>query len=153
MRTFDSCSLCLQRARDPVACTRGHIYCKECIYSDLLSQRKEIKRYQAKLDALAREEEEERDNAKNRARERVVADFEKNQLGLGVKRKETEGSSKPDASLEGAFTYITLPFTPRLILTLTTIIITQHPEASNASSPYSTKRLWINSLKRLKRLP
>lgn len=105
MRGFDSCSLCLQRARDPVACSRGHLYCKECIYSDLLSQRKEIKRYQAKLDALAREEEEERDNAKNRARERVVADFEKNQLGLGAKKKEVsviEGSTKSDSS-EGAY--------------------------------------------------
>ncbi|KAF8331946.1 uncharacterized protein EI90DRAFT_904478 [Cantharellus anzutake] len=103
MREFDSCSLCLQRARDPVSCSRGHLYCKECVYSDLLSQRKEIKRYQAKIEAMAAEEEEERETAILKARERVISDFEKNQLGLGGKRtdlKPPEGVGKSESSVE-----------------------------------------------------
>jgi hypothetical protein len=35
MRNFDACSLCLQRAREPIACDQGHLFCKECAYTDL----------------------------------------------------------------------------------------------------------------------
>lgn len=35
MRRFDACALCLQRARDPVACHKGHLFCKECALTDL----------------------------------------------------------------------------------------------------------------------
>lgn len=35
MRNFDACALCLQRAREPTACDEGHLFCKECVYSDL----------------------------------------------------------------------------------------------------------------------
>ncbi|KAG8951475.1 hypothetical protein FRC04_006007 [Tulasnella sp. 424] len=81
-----SCALCLQRARDPVACSEGHLYCKECIYTDLLEQKKEIKRQQVKLEAMAKEEEEEKERRKVAARERVLKDFEERQLGLGTKK-------------------------------------------------------------------
>jgi nitric oxide synthase-interacting protein len=35
MRRFDCCALCLQRAREPLACNEGHLFCKECVYTDL----------------------------------------------------------------------------------------------------------------------
>ena len=35
MRNFDACALCLNRARDPVTCNEGHLFCKECVYTDL----------------------------------------------------------------------------------------------------------------------
>ena len=35
MRRFDACALCLNSARDPVACNEGHLFCKECAYTDL----------------------------------------------------------------------------------------------------------------------
>ncbi|KAJ8088941.1 hypothetical protein PM082_014188 [Marasmius tenuissimus] len=35
MRQFDACSLCLNKAREPVACNEGHLFCKECVYTDL----------------------------------------------------------------------------------------------------------------------
>lgn len=93
MRQFDACSLCLQRAREPVACQRGHIYCKECVYTDLLAQKKEIKKHQSKLETMAREEEEERIKAKASARERVLLDFERRHVGLGASSGPTNGSS------------------------------------------------------------
>lgn len=46
MRNFDACALCLQRARDPIACNHGHLFCKECAYSDLRMQSRTL---QAKL--------------------------------------------------------------------------------------------------------
>ncbi|EIM87209.1 uncharacterized protein STEHIDRAFT_96232 [Stereum hirsutum FP-91666 SS1] len=84
MRRFDACALCLNRARDPVACQDGHLFCKECIYTDLLSQKKDIKRQKDRLEALKKEAEAEKARAKEAARERVLADFERGQLGLGA---------------------------------------------------------------------
>ncbi|KAN0094601.1 hypothetical protein V8E55_002888 [Tylopilus felleus] len=84
MRNFDACALCLQRARDPIACNHGHLFCKECAYSDLLSQKKDIKRQKERLEQLKREAEEEKQRALEAARERVLRDFEKGQLGLSA---------------------------------------------------------------------
>ncbi|KAF8639223.1 hypothetical protein AX17_001708 [Amanita inopinata Kibby_2008] len=82
MRNFDACALCLNRAREPLACNEGHLFCKECVYTDLLSQKKDIKRQKGKLEVLKREAEEERERARAAARERVLFEFEKGQLGL-----------------------------------------------------------------------
>ncbi|QRW00463.1 Zinc finger, C3HC4 type (RING finger) protein [Ceratobasidium sp. AG-Ba] len=87
MKRFDACTLCLQQAREPVSCEQGHLYCKECVYSDLLSQKKEIKRFKTKLEELAREEEAEKAKAMQAARERVLRDFERGQLGLGTRKE------------------------------------------------------------------
>ena len=45
-RTFDCCSLCLKVLQSPKACHKGHLFCKECIFENLLAQRKKIKRQQ-----------------------------------------------------------------------------------------------------------
>ncbi|EMD36841.1 hypothetical protein CERSUDRAFT_114763 [Gelatoporia subvermispora B] len=82
MRRFDACALCLQRARDPVACHKGHLFCKECVYTDLVTQMQDIKRQKARLEKLKQETEEERQRAREAARERVLLEFEKGQLGL-----------------------------------------------------------------------
>jgi len=85
MRRFDACALCLNRAREPVACDEGHLFCKECVYTDLLTQKKVIKRQKEKLDAWKRESEEEKARARELARERVLLEFEKSQLGLAAR--------------------------------------------------------------------
>jgi nitric oxide synthase-interacting protein len=48
----------------------------------LVSQKKDIKRQKEKLEGMKREAEEERARAKEAARERVLLEFEKGQLGL-----------------------------------------------------------------------
>jgi hypothetical protein len=35
MRLFNACSLCLERARIPLACSEGHLFCTECVFTDL----------------------------------------------------------------------------------------------------------------------
>ncbi|KDQ56682.1 hypothetical protein JAAARDRAFT_689563 [Jaapia argillacea MUCL 33604] len=77
MRRFDACALCLQRAREPLACQEGHLFCKECVYTDLLTQKKDIKRQKERLEVMKREAEEEKRKAMEAARERVLRDFEK----------------------------------------------------------------------------
>ncbi|KAG8934898.1 hypothetical protein FRC02_009020 [Tulasnella sp. 418] len=91
------CALCLQRARDPVACSQGHLYCKECVYTDLLEQKKEIKRQQAKLEAMAKEEEAEKERVRAAARERVLKDFETRQLGLGASQRARAAGAEDKA--------------------------------------------------------
>ncbi|KZT63145.1 hypothetical protein DAEQUDRAFT_734156 [Daedalea quercina L-15889] len=93
MRRFDACALCLQRAREPVSCQKGHLFCKECVYTDLVTQLDDIKRQKARLEAMKREAEEERQRAREAARERVLLEFEKGQLGL---------ASAPTISTSGA---------------------------------------------------
>ncbi|GJE93158.1 hypothetical protein PsYK624_093170 [Phanerochaete sordida] len=100
MRRFDACALCLQKARDPVACTKGHMFCKECVYTDLVTQLNDIKRQKVKLEALKKEAEEERQRAREAARERVLLDFEKGQLGLAAKGPGATTSGTGDGSKE-----------------------------------------------------
>ncbi|PVU85728.1 hypothetical protein BB559_006845 [Furculomyces boomerangus] len=56
-RDFDCCYLCLQKARIPVCCLKGHLSCKECIYESILSQKANIirleKNYKEYLETLA----------------------------------------------------------------------------------------------------
>ncbi|KAJ3996484.1 hypothetical protein F5050DRAFT_1799584 [Lentinula boryana] len=92
MRRFDACALCLNRAREPLACNEGHLFCKECVYTDLLTQKKDIKRQKDKLESMKKEAKEEREKAKLAARERVLREFEKGQLGLGVNKPSKTGS-------------------------------------------------------------
>ncbi|KAK1234570.1 hypothetical protein PQX77_002227 [Marasmius sp. AFHP31] len=103
MRQFDACSLCLNKAREPVACNEGHLFCKECVYTDLLTQKKDIKRQKEKLEGLKKEAEEEKLRAKEAARERVLLDFEKGQLGLSGRPSVTTGTStnSGDSKQEG----------------------------------------------------
>ncbi|EJT96582.1 hypothetical protein DACRYDRAFT_120012 [Dacryopinax primogenitus] len=83
MRPFSACSLCLSRARDPVCCSQGHLYCRECVLEDLVAQKKEMKRWEKRVGEWEREEEAERLRARERARERVVREFEMSQVGIG----------------------------------------------------------------------
>ncbi|KAN0136871.1 hypothetical protein V8E53_005312 [Lactarius tabidus] len=106
MRRFDACALCLQRARDPVACQEGHLFCKECAYTDLLAQKKDIKRQKERLEALKKEAEQEKVKAKEAARERVLAEFEKGQLGLAaVASVTTSGTDAPGRGTKRKFAF------------------------------------------------
>ncbi|KIJ64689.1 hypothetical protein HYDPIDRAFT_89448 [Hydnomerulius pinastri MD-312] len=103
MRNFDACALCLQRARDPMACDHGHLFCKECAYTDLLTQKKDIKRQKERLAQLKKDAEAEKQLALEAARERVLRDFEKGQLGLSANLPSiaTTSGAESKASRDG----------------------------------------------------
>ncbi|MCJ1243543.1 hypothetical protein MMC30_000740 [Trapelia coarctata] len=94
---FASCRLCLQIARDPVACAaNGDIFCRECIVSNLLAQRKEIKRLEKEQERQRLEEEEEATERAEEEKERAVNEFEKVMMGLegGSEKKSTVNLEK-----------------------------------------------------------
>ncbi|GAA5952671.1 hypothetical protein JCM3765_002242 [Sporobolomyces pararoseus] len=92
-KDFDACSLCLRRAIEPRVCTSGHIYCQECVVSNLLEQKKDIKRQNILLERMRAESEQEMAEARAVARERVMKEFETAQTGLGSKAAEGKVSS------------------------------------------------------------
>ncbi|KAH7041301.1 uncharacterized protein B0I36DRAFT_282150 [Microdochium trichocladiopsis] len=82
---FSACRLCLETARDPVSCTHGDIFCRECALSNILAQKKEIKRLAKVREAEAREAEEQKDRQDAEDRERAIREFEMTQNGLDVR--------------------------------------------------------------------
>lgn len=121
-QNFDSCALCLRRARPPVKlCDQGHVYCnvsrarhshvagsiprltrfqrhQECVVESLVQQKKEIKRAEMLVDQLKAEEASQREAAREAARQRVLDDFEATQTrfvsnGIGSGVAQT-GSTK-----------------------------------------------------------
>ncbi|KAL8664095.1 MAG: hypothetical protein Q9168_007975 [Polycauliona sp. 1 TL-2023] len=99
---FASCVLCLQPSRDPVACSsHGDIFCRECIVSNLLAQRKEIKRLEKEGERRRQEDEENATGRAEEERERSVREFEATMMGLeGSSAKPTKKKGNNSASLE-----------------------------------------------------
>ncbi|KAK8066077.1 E3 ubiquitin-protein ligase [Apiospora hydei] len=93
---FSSCRLCLEPALDPVACTHGDLFCRECALSNILAQKKEIKRLDKLREAEARDRDEDTARQKAEEQERAVREFEMTQRGLDVAgRKLGEKKKKP----------------------------------------------------------
>jgi hypothetical protein len=82
-KQFDHCSLCLNQVESPVTCNQGHLFCKVCIYTSLLDQKKEIAHVKATLLSLEKDHQLQRERARADAMERVQKDFERVQSGGG----------------------------------------------------------------------
>ena len=79
---FGFCSLCLEDAREPVACPRGDIFCRECALENLVAQKKELKRAEKARQNAEREAARIRAIEDEEERERAIRDFELTQAGL-----------------------------------------------------------------------
>ncbi len=82
---FASCRLCLLPARTPVSCSHGDIFCRECALSNILAQKKEIKRLEKSREMEMAEAEEMTVREEEEARQRAVEEFERVQMGLEAK--------------------------------------------------------------------
>jgi nitric oxide synthase-interacting protein len=82
---FASCRLCLLPARAPVSCSHGDIFCRECALSNILAQKKEIKRLEKAREREMTETEEMTAKEEEEARQRAVEEFERVQMGLEAK--------------------------------------------------------------------
>lgn len=68
-----------------MSCPHGDIFCRECALSNILAQKKEIKRLEKVREKEGREAEEDRNREEDEAKERAVQEFEKIQMGLDAK--------------------------------------------------------------------
>jgi nitric oxide synthase-interacting protein len=75
-----------------------------------VAQKKDIRRQKGRLDALKKGAELEKLKAKEAARERVLADFEKGQLGPAAAAAAAAGVTTSGAEGTGAITGINLVF-------------------------------------------
>lgn len=82
---FASCRLCLLPARSPVSCPHGDIFCRECALSNILAQKKEIKRLERAKEKELAEIQETTVNEEEEAKQRAIEEFERVQMGLEAK--------------------------------------------------------------------
>ncbi|KAF2027948.1 hypothetical protein EK21DRAFT_114297 [Setomelanomma holmii] len=79
---FGSCQLCLLPSVDPVCCPQGDLFCQECAMTNLLAQRKEMKRMEKVHERQKLEDDDQRSREDEAARLRAVEEFEAVQAGL-----------------------------------------------------------------------
>jgi hypothetical protein len=79
---------------DPVSCLQGDIYCRECALSNILAQKKEIKRLEKTLQQEEREQSEAKARHEAEAQERAIREFELTQAGLDVKASRDSARSR-----------------------------------------------------------
>ncbi|KAK9467801.1 nitric oxide synthase-interacting [Lipomyces arxii] len=152
-RELDTCQLCLMKSRDPVACpTDGHIFCRECVVENLISQLTEIKRMNKEIEVKQQEEAEKEAEDEEKSRQSEIRRFEMLQSGIGgsAKRKldEQDSNSRKRRSTE--------TYEPKLsafwIPSLTPSIEKQSSEAPKlnpvcpSSEPEHTHNLSLKSL-------
>jgi nitric oxide synthase-interacting protein len=113
---FGSCGLCLNIARDPVSCRRGDIFCRECALSNILTQKKDIKRAQKARAVADGEAAKLKAHEDEQEQARAVQDFELTQAGLDRKNKVnvTEmNDEKPSTKVDESNALALVPATKR----------------------------------------
>ncbi|KAL2270290.1 hypothetical protein VTJ83DRAFT_2474 [Remersonia thermophila] len=110
---FASCWLCLEPAVDPVSCLHGDIFCRECALSNILAQKREIKRAEKLREQVEREAREEQARRDAEAQERAIRDFELTQQGLSIQKGTAgPGTTSTSAAVAAATTTTTTTTTP-----------------------------------------
>ncbi|KAI1110783.1 hypothetical protein F5Y14DRAFT_343117 [Nemania sp. NC0429] len=98
---FSACHLCLETAVDPVSCAHGDMFCRECALSNILAQKKEIKRLEKLKGQDDRDAREHQARLDAEAHERAVREFEMTQNGLDVpSRTPASASASAPASAD-----------------------------------------------------
>lgn len=81
-KPFDHCTLCLHPVRDPMACTEGHLFCRECIYSNLLTQKEDMAEKTAAWEADQARREAEGEQRVAEAEEAKFRAFDRAERGI-----------------------------------------------------------------------
>eukprot|EP01116_Phalansterium_solitarium_P019871 TRINITY_DN570_c1_g1_i1.p1 TRINITY_DN570_c1_g1~~TRINITY_DN570_c1_g1_i1.p1 ORF type:complete len:286 (-),score=108.03 TRINITY_DN570_c1_g1_i1:337-1194(-) len=98
VKPFDHCSLCLHPVVNPMTCTKGHLYCKECIFQSLLEQKKKIERQLKQYDQQQKEIEAEEQTKESEKKAKELAQFDKSVVGFTAGRGK-ESKEKPKVKL------------------------------------------------------
>jgi len=82
IKPFDACCICISTVTNPVCCREGHLFCKECILTQLLIQKKEKKQQMAKYLEQQAKLEQKKQEQEAQALSEIKAQFEKTNEGL-----------------------------------------------------------------------
>ena len=72
---FGYCSLSLNRAKDPLVSPSGYIYCKECIYENLLAQKQQIQQNKLAYEKYCEKVEQEKQDKVVQSEEKELSKF------------------------------------------------------------------------------
>lgn len=94
-----ACNLCFSPcANDPVACPdEGHIYCRECIISNLLAQKAQLRREQAEFIQSENENKAINEQADRKRQVNELRKFENSQNGLSLNEKRKRNENEDEA--------------------------------------------------------
>jgi nitric oxide synthase-interacting protein len=90
MRLVDSCVLCLQTARNPVICQEGHLFCKECVLENIVSQRKEISREKTIVENNNNKVSTPQEIAEKEQQEKRIQEFVKQESSISCQLETQE---------------------------------------------------------------
>ncbi|EFA79785.1 putative nitric oxide synthase-interacting protein [Heterostelium album PN500] len=80
LKSFDCCSICLNTLITPLSCTKGHLYCKECIYTSLLNQKQIIKEKEERWIKQQEKLKQKEEDIRIKQAEHELKEFESNNV-------------------------------------------------------------------------
>lgn len=105
LRPSTSCHICLQTAfphRGPVICPQGHLFCRECIITDLLEQRQRAQAAHHNKRQRTKEMERRREIEEMARQHQEIKEFSALNSGRATFKKEnakTDGDSKSQSNI------------------------------------------------------
>lgn len=118
IKPFDSCCLCLKPFIDPLCCQKGHVFCKECIFDCLLSQKKDILRRQAAHVAQQRQEKEDEEEKQAQQKAREIEAFDQQNHGAIPQYNDRNHNNEHSGSFHGANSVKTTSFEEEALRTM-----------------------------------
>ncbi|KAJ2524847.1 hypothetical protein GGI11_000528 [Coemansia sp. RSA 2049] len=95
-RPFDACHLCLNTARIPTVCARGHIFCKECVVANILEQKQSIQSLQREYKDHMKREKLRAEAERAQADAREVQRYIRSEAGLSETGRRPRDDELPD---------------------------------------------------------
>jgi nitric oxide synthase-interacting protein len=81
-KDFDACTLCINLAKDPLVCPKGHLFCKACIYECLMAQKDHKKKQMKKFDEQLQEAKDDKGKVDKEAKLKEIEMFQKFEAGI-----------------------------------------------------------------------
>lgn len=84
-----------------MSCQRGDVFCRECALTNILSQKKELKRAEKAKKQADEDDARRREELEAEEKERAVRDFELTQAGIDVPGRQAKEEEKQADSKSG----------------------------------------------------
>ncbi|KAJ1860482.1 hypothetical protein LPJ73_001350 [Coemansia sp. RSA 2703] len=97
-RKFDACQLCLATARTPMLCTKGHIFCRECVFQNVLEQKQQIETAKREYAAFVKQLQRETAASEEAKEAKEMENYAKRKVGISIetKKRKVEDGDKDE---------------------------------------------------------